>query len=217
MARLQKIDELNRSQHVYLRPDDVCYYLHEYIPTRGANPIYYSKANQLIVNFKIKPSHEHRLHYKEQAFNACLNDFRELLLPGLQTLGHGSVSFVPVPPSKVKGDPEYDDRVLRLANQVAEGTSIAVADHILQSQNYTSSHLASSSRGYRMQPSDLKKLYSLSNDVPRPYVFIFDDVITTGSHFRACKDLLLQTYQNTQVYGVFIARRSLCAIETGNS
>lgn len=209
MASIQRIDDLNRPQHAHLREDDSCYYFHEYIPTGGSAPQYYSAASQLIINFKIKPSENHRLHHKRDALNKCVKDFREALLPRLDVLGHGSISFVPVPPSKMKGDPLYDDRVLSLARKVAEGTSIQVAELIVQSESYMPSHLASGSGGARMQPSDLRRLYTLSGDVPRSNVFVFDDVITAGSHFRACKDLLLESHPNIRVFGIFIARRSL--------
>lgn len=209
MASIQRIDDLNRPQHAHLREDDSCYYFHEYIPTGGSAPQCYSAASQLIINFKIKPSESHRLRHKNDAINKCVNDFREVLLPRLETLGHSSVSFVPVPPSKMKGDPQYDDRVLRLAIEVAKGTSIRVAELIVQSGSYAPSHLASGAGAARMQPSDLRRLYRLSGEVPRPNVFIFDDVITAGSHFRACKDLLLESHPSIRVFGIFIARRSL--------
>jgi predicted amidophosphoribosyltransferase len=211
MVSIQRIDDLNRPQHSHLREDDSCFYFHEYIPTGGLAPQYYGAASQLIINFKIKPSENHRLHHKNDALNKCVKEFREALLPRLDVLGYSSISFVPVPPSKTKGDALYDDRVLRLARKVAEGTSIQVAELIVQSESYIPSHLASGSGGPRMQPSDLRRLYTLSGEVPRSNVFLFDDVITAGSHFRACKDLLLESHPNIRVFGVFIARRSLSA------
>ncbi len=209
MASLQRIDALTRPQHAHLLDDDLCYYLHEYTPTGGSAPLHYSAVNQLIINFKINPLQHHRLHHKNDAIKKCVTDFRGALLPRLATLGHGSVSFVPVPPSKVKSHPEYDDRVLRLAREVAAGTSIEVAELIIQSASYAPSHLASSSGAARMQPSNLRQLYALSGGTPRSNVFIFDDMITAGSHFRACKDILQQSHPNIRIFGIFIARRRL--------
>lgn len=209
MASVQKIDDLNRLQHAHLRVDDSCYYFHEYLPTAGSPPQCYSAASQLIINFKIKPSESHRLRHKNEAISKCVRDFREVLLPRLEVLGYDSVSFVPVPPSRMQGDPEYDDRVLRLAREVADGTSIHVAELIVQSESYMPSHLSGWSGAARMQPSDLRRIYRHSGEAPRPNVFIFDDVITAGSHFRACKDLLLESHPGIRVFGMFIARRSI--------
>ncbi|MCG8461465.1 MAG: hypothetical protein MI919_34720 [Holophagales bacterium] len=35
---------------------------------------------------------------------------------------------------------------------------------------------------------------------------LFDDVITTGSHFRAAKDLLLRSWPDLRIVGLFLAR-----------
>ena len=43
---------------------------------------------------------------------------------------------------------------------------------------------------------------------PQPQtIILFDDVITVGSHFKACKNLLNQRLTDVNVRGVFVARR----------
>lgn len=41
---------------------------------------------------------------------------------------------------------------------------------------------------------------------PRDLIILFDDVLTTGSHFRACKDLLQEQFLNARIVGLFIGR-----------
>jgi predicted amidophosphoribosyltransferase len=42
-------------------------------------------------------------------------------------------------------------------------------------------------------------------------VVLFDDVITTGSHFKACKRAIEHTPRVERVIGIFVARRSVMA------
>jgi predicted amidophosphoribosyltransferase len=44
--------------------------------------------------------------------------------------------------------------------------------------------------------------------VPAPQVIgIFDDVLTTGAHFKAAQTVLRQQFPGAQIIGFFIARR----------
>ena len=36
---------------------------------------------------------------------------------------------------------------------------------------------------------------------------LFDDVITTGAHFKAAKSLLTERFGDVAIYGIFVARR----------
>lgn len=38
-------------------------------------------------------------------------------------------------------------------------------------------------------------------------IILFNDVITEGEHFKACKDLLQQQLPGSTIEGIFIARR----------
>ena len=45
--------------------------------------------------------------------------------------------------------------------------------------------------------------------LPGEFIFIVDDVLTTGAHFVAAKSLLKRQFPETPVMGVFVARRVL--------
>jgi len=40
---------------------------------------------------------------------------------------------------------------------------------------------------------------------PPSEVIIIDDVLTTGAHFRVCKDMINKYYPNIKVIGIFLA------------
>lgn len=61
-----------------------------------------------------------------------------------------AATLIPVPPSKIEGDPLYDDRIFRV---------------------------------------------------------VFDDLLTTGAHFKAMKSALMERFAAAKITGVFLARR----------
>ena len=100
-------DDLSRFDHQYLTPDDMCFFFGEYTPGLGYKG---SKTNDLILNFKKPPDRKitPQWKYKEDAIERIAEAFkRSLEVEKLQ-----KVTLVPIPPSKVKGDPLYDDRML---------------------------------------------------------------------------------------------------------
>ena len=46
---------------------------------------------------------------------------------------------------------------------------------------------------------------------PGDFIFIVDDVLTTGAHFVAAQSLLKRQFPETPIKGVFVARRVLPA------
>jgi predicted amidophosphoribosyltransferase len=42
---------------------------------------------------------------------------------------------------------------------------------------------------------------------PPQTILVIDDVLTTGCHFKAMKQVLLNRFPNTAIIGMFIARR----------
>jgi predicted amidophosphoribosyltransferase len=47
---------------------------------------------------------------------------------------------------------------------------------------------------------------NLSGNLPTKLV-LFDDVLTTGAHFKAAKQVLMKRFGQISVIGIFIARR----------
>ena len=200
--RLTQIDELMLPDHVYLDDEDTCYFLGEYTARQGYR---YSATNQLIWNLKKSMDRRNRpgWRYKELAIGQVAADFRNELPPNV--LDHWT--FVPVPPSKMKGDSEYDDRITLMLRRIRRDPPLDVRELLVQNISTAAAHKSDN----RPSPDDLLKTYELDEALTMPEpesLVIVDDVLTTGSHYRAVQRVLTDRFRSTPVIGLFIARRA---------
>lgn len=116
--RVLKIDALTLPDHHYLDAQDICYYAGEYTAGEGHA---YSETNQLILNFKksVDKRGTAQWQYKERAILQAAAIFRAAIKADAE------ITFVPIPPSKAKSDPLYDDRMLQLLQAVCRGRHTA--------------------------------------------------------------------------------------------
>lgn len=154
---------------------DQCYFLREYTSGRGYA---HSETNRLIHNLKKPPDRRGRpeWRYKELAIQQVAREFRDNLdLARLQR-----VTLVPMPPSKARGDPLYDDRMLRVLRAMDVEAQLVAKLRI---------------DGTLVIP-------------PPESIAVVDDVLTTGAHFVAAKTLLAAQFPRAAVRGLFAARRA---------
>ena len=113
---LTKIDELNLADHYYLEPADECYFIGEYTAGRGYA---HSATNQLIYNLKKSVDRRGLAEYrfKEEAIAQAGYALSQFLNPTFIQNG----TFVPIPPSKSRDDPLYDDRISRVIRSIGVG------------------------------------------------------------------------------------------------
>lgn len=201
--RLIKIDDALRGEHYYLTADDECYCLGEYLPREGykAGPV-----NSMISNFK-KPVTKRGLTeygYKESDIIRA----GKLVRQALSAEAFSTCTFVPVPPSKARDDPLYDDRLVRVLT--TGSPPLDVRELIVKRQSTRALHEYDEGQK-RPTPDDLYRLLQLDEtcliSTLNPTVIIFDDLVTTGTHFKACKRLLLERIPDCRVVGLFIGRR----------
>lgn len=198
--RFTKIDELTRPDHSWLTDDDRCYFLGEYTAGRGYS---YSQTNQLILNFKKSPDRQGtpEWQYKQSALRQAAASFRHAL--GKDPPAY---VFVPVPPSKARGDPLHDDRMTRMLRAIWPGESADVRELIVQSESTDAVH----ERQVRPTPEQIQTAYRLDESLATPeprMVAIVDDLLTTGAHFRAASSVLAARFPAVQIIGLFLARR----------
>ena len=72
----------------------------------------YTTENDLIMNFKKKMDRVGRPEWKYK--RADISKISDLFIQNLPPIDKPNVIFVPVPPSRVKTDALYDDRVVQL-------------------------------------------------------------------------------------------------------
>jgi hypothetical protein len=198
--RILKIDALTLPDHHYLDVQDICYYTGEYTAGEGHA---YSDTNQLIHNFKktMDKRGTAQWQYKERAILQAANIFRAAIKE------EARITFVPVPPSKAKTDPLYDDRMLQLLEATCRGRHTDIRELVVQVQSVEAAHLADR----RPTPDELVANYLLDEGLAEPLpqvIFIVDDVLTTGCHFKAVQRMLAQRFPEARIAGLFLARRA---------
>lgn len=204
---LTEIDQLTRTDHYYLDADDDCFFLGEYTARQG---FAYSDTNSLILNLKKTPDKRGKTEwrYKERAINVAA----QALKNSIQKSWLRNATFVPIPPSKAKDDPMYDDRMSCLVQAIDSDHPVDCRELVIQTESTEAVH----EQDDRPGPEDIRELYELDQDLldPEPEkIVICDDVLTTGAHFKAVKDILEGAFPNAEIVGCFIARRVPEAID----
>ncbi len=200
--RFTRIDELTRPDHVWLTEDDACLFLGEYTAREGYA---YSVTNNLIHNFKKSPDRRGRpeWRHKERAIERAAAAFRRALGDEPPPL-----TLVPVPPSKARGDPLYDDRMTRMLQAIWPDQQADIRELIVQTESTTAAHAVVVGRP---GPGPIQDRYEIDEALTTPAptsIAIVDDVLTTGAHFRAARDVLAARFSTAAaIVGLFLARR----------
>ena len=117
-------------------------------------------------------------------------------------------TLVPIPPSKGKDHPEYDDRMTVICEDIPVEFNLDVRELVTQTTSMATAHGAEP--GHRPDVDDLLAVYQIDEDLAEPTpeaIAIVDDVLTAGTHYRAMKRILSDRFPNVPINGVFIARR----------
>lgn len=201
-SRLTRVDELTRADHTFLGVDDECLFFGEYSARRG---FAHSATNNLILNFKkpVRYRGTSAWQYKRSAINAAANAFSQNLATALDRL-----TLVPVPPSKLKNDPEYDDRIIQMLSAIRGpiGVRPDIRELVIQINSMPASHGSES----RLPPSEWEKAYLINAQCAEPpptWIGIIDDLVVTGCRFRAMSNVLKARFPSARITGLFIARR----------
>lgn len=194
--------------HSFIRADDEIYFFYEYTSRSGYS---FSPGNGMINNLKkdiIKYPPGSRPHdYKLRAITDCAY----FLGARLNSEWLAQAVVVPIPPSKSKDDPAYDDRMLRVARSIPVRGGLADVRELI-TQNGSLRKSSECEAGERPSIDELLAAYSIdeSLSVPIPTkIIILDDVLTTGRHFKAAKTLLSARFPQARIVGIFVARRVL--------
>jgi hypothetical protein len=156
--RLTKVDDLTRPDHFFLTPDDACYFLGEYTARKGYA---FSATNQLILNFKktLDKRGTAQWRYKDRAIGETATAFRTALTGGLLD----RITLVPIPPSKAKGDPLYDDRLVRMLDAIRPQPRLDIRELILQRVSTAAVH----GQANRPRPDEIQANYAIDGHACR--------------------------------------------------
>lgn len=207
-ARLTKIDELTRSDHSYLEAGDECLFFGDYTARKGFS---HSATNQMIHNFKkpIRFRNTPSWRYKTQAINAAANALSQNIGAALSKL-----TLVPVPPSKLKTDVEYDDRIMDMLRAITApvGVSPDIRELVQQTHQMAAAHETAN----RPPPEEWEKVYAVDEVLAQKdpnWIVIIDDLLVTGCRFRAMSNVLKKRFPAVRITGIFLARRVPEAID----
>lgn len=197
-ARLSKIDELSRPDHTFLESADECYYLGDYTSRKG---FAFSEMNNLINNLRKPMDRKGRpeWRYKESAITACGRMFRE----ALNEEWLRAVTLVPIPSSKRRDEADYDDRLPRILQELARGQRFDIRELVAMTKSVGQSHLAEE----RVSIEELIASMGIDEAISQPpptALAIFDDLLTTGRHFKAVETVLNRRFPGVPI----VARRA---------
>jgi hypothetical protein len=195
------IDDLLRPLYPHLTAADQCYFLRAYTAGRGYAG---SETNHLILNLKKPPDRRGKpeWRYKERAIEQIAREFRASV--NLSALRR--VTLVPMPPSKTKSDPLYDDRLLHVLRAVDVEGHLDIRELLRIRASTDAAHTVT----VRPTIADLVANLDIDNDLAEPAprsVALVDDVLTTGAHFVAAKTVLAARFPGVPIRGLFVARR----------
>jgi predicted amidophosphoribosyltransferase len=186
--------------HSYLTLEDECYFVGEYTARAGYA---FSSTNDLIQNLKKPMDRRGRpeWRYKEWAINRS----GDLLREAIPQEWLAEATLVPIPPSKAKDDHRYDDRLLRVLQRI--GADLDIRELVVQEESTAAAHEGED----RPQPDDLFAIYKIDETKTKPEpnkLVLFDDLLTTGCHFKAAARLLRERFPRKPIIGLFMARRA---------
>jgi len=204
---INKIDELTEDDHYHINKGDGCFYFLEY-PSGKKDEYYGNKNYSYIHNFKksVDRKGKPEWKYKGEAIDETIDLFDQYFK---RRSNISMFTLVPIPPSKIKSNRLYDDRMsqvlrgLALRNEKADFREL-----ILTKDNMSPSHEAN----FRPTIQEIKDNYKVDDNLIkgcRKNIILFDDVLTSGAHFCAARAILKEKIEGCNVKGIFIARRVL--------
>lgn len=205
-SELRWLDAPARADHVFLVDSDQCAYLSQYAAGQGYQG---GHCNQLMRNFKCAPSiargNPRRANYKRRAINTLAQWLRRAVTQAQAERW----TWVPIPPSKHRGDPDFDDRLSSTLSLAFEGYDLDLRRVLCQSQSTARDHAGGTRLPeealYRILQIDLE---ALEQRPLRERVVLFDDMLTSGKHYKCCERRLRECLPHVPVMGVFLSRRA---------
>lgn len=205
-TRLRKIGEYERSDHSRLRADDHCVYFGEYTPTgdSGKPAWSLSKANDTLSNLKKPPSKKGTREWQHKLDE--IKRLGRLIRRNIHEDDLEKLTFVPAPPSTSEDDPNHDPRMLQVAKAIGDDVDVRPILETIDTREQASQSAAT--RSVRKLKENIRINEEEAARLPAPKkIIVLDDMVTTGSTYIACKELLMEHFENIRVYGLFIVRR----------
>lgn len=208
---LHLLDPAQRTQHCFLEAADCCRYLWEYLPGRAR-----SRAQRWIRDLKCSPSQAAACPLRAIDKECALVHAAQALRAAAPRSWVEQASWCPIPPSARADASDYDDRLLRLLRLAFAGYDADIRPLLQQSQSLPADHCGRQRVGlaalYEVMSVDTSQLLSRAL---RMELVLFDDVLTTGKHFKCAQGRLRERLGPVRISACVLARRVLSAKRRG--
>jgi len=209
LERLVWLDDASRDDHRFLRHTDHCLYFGEFVAGRGWIG---GATNELIIDFKRAPSRmaasaksQATEHFKNRAITRIARALRRQFgRAAIET----QLTFVPIPPSKIAGETDHCDRLLRTLRLAFAGLDADIRPLLRQSVSTAADHTRGPGR------TRFAELLAITHLDPqqlcrplRPLVVLFDDVLTSGKHLAVAQRRIREAVPEQALIAVLVARR----------
>jgi len=202
------------ADHPFLTNTDLCHYLGEYHPEGDfETPAEHRRIadNRLLHDFNIPPQAEDpsARQRKNRAIRHWAQKIKEALSDFAACKQH---VFVSIPPPRIRTDEGYDDRMPQ-ALRHALGEDGRIVELIVQRKSEPAAgpataqerlpDLASIQANYFIDEATAELV---SPDTAG--IVLCDDLLATGAHFAAARNLLGETFPQVRIMGLFLTRQT---------
>jgi predicted amidophosphoribosyltransferase len=206
-SEMRPFDDRTRADHAYLSPADQCWWLTEYVSghrhQRGT-------ISRLIGSLKAAPSRIAFDRQRTRERRRAVSALADLLRGAITREWAEAATWIPIPPSRAFLEADHDQRLLPVLRRAFDGYDVDVRTILSLRQSTHPDHLSE-------QRSSADALYqrlqidshALAARPLRDRLVLFDDVVTTGKHYRCCERRLREALPATTITGLFVARRVL--------
>lgn len=198
MSLWKKIDRIGVQNYPYcLTEEDACIFAKDYKPGGGFTA---SDDNNDISNFKKEMKHKNTpaWKYKLNAIKKFASDIN--FIPNLS-----NYELCGIPPSKLHSHEEYDPRI----KQTLEVLKVLNPDiNVVELFGIKNNRQSAHTGGSRNIAENYENLVWRGIEVNSNNIILIDDVITSGSQFKACKQMIIENIPTATVYGLFWGKTS---------
>lgn len=202
------VDPIAKSDRPNLLNDDVCFYF----MTRDSRGFMASQANDLMNDFKkdVERFADRRdvLAYKDDAIRRCARYVASFFEERKGYFDGLPVSLVPMPTSIPKRTQGWDYRLDALCKLVSNEVPWVRYEPVLDIKGRVTPSHAGGTRDVEILENMIEMTGPISSAPLGGWVVLFDDILTTGAHYAACRNLLGKKYGsrcNYSLIGLFLA------------
>jgi hypothetical protein len=204
-AKPRLITDIERGDHFHLEADDRCLFFGEYTARAGFE---FGETNQIISNLQKPVSRRGMADYRYKG--VAITKIAAAIAAASPKARAGQVVIIPAPPSKPRGHAEYDDRLERLARAIGPQADVRCALETVcaRQQAKRAEHRPT----IEELAASMRVVEELLDPLPSG-VILLDDIITSGTTFKAAQRLLSPYLGDVKLVGLFVARRVIPPVQ----